>query len=687
MKKILSVFLLALAWFAFTGAPAKAASIAIKNCTDLQNMQNDLKASYYLTNDIDCADTKNWNYGSGFLPIGSPNNIFSGSLDGGCFVIKNLYISASSSKPYSEFHVGLFKDMIGSIKNVGLVNAEIYCSTVGGTCSLGGFSGQTSGSIDTSYVANSRIEMIGSALGNVGGLSGYSYLSSKINNSYVVNSQIKAKGNTKMDAVGGLVGKTLARSSIVNSYSYNNKIYSSYYEGGVIGYVENYVDGSDFGSLTNIFSAQNYLDAGAPIAAGGIAGMISDKASLNIDNIYATNFTNASSNYSVGGVFGVMRTNKIVFKGRAYWQQMGTIVKQCVDAYTADVTTSTKAMIDNNCWQKVMKYYDWYNTSSLAPLNNWDFINIWKANVEALPTLKCFDKATKSTTTPSLADSVNCNIKLSEYSYLKGFGDLTLNDVSGNDALLASLVDQATAAGKNIGECRIMPHWDTGFYYIYSYKKCTRVSPDPDQTWANLGMLKKYMVQAIKNGDCCCSNCNKVTAGTGTGATSPNVDAKVASFQNDMSALYAQYTNINDLTAAAKLLATKYQGAATNGAVATPNTAKAVNSSILSMIAVAQNGEPVTITPMTLYKVNSAYYYWENNEFKKVLAPAELTALKNRGYKDFGQTLAWSSLVEQAAAARSSEIMKQSVGRPYTAAELNFMADSYRLTVNEMLKQ
>jgi hypothetical protein len=63
--------------------PALAAT-PITNCTELQNIHNNLAGDYYLANDIDCSG---FDYGDGkeFMPIGNWSSKFTGTFDGrGC---------------------------------------------------------------------------------------------------------------------------------------------------------------------------------------------------------------------------------------------------------------------------------------------------------------------------------------------------------------------------------------------------------------------------------------------------------------------------------------------------------------------------------------------------------------------------------------------------------------------------
>lgn len=96
--------------------------IELNTIEDIQKIGNDpnypLTEDYILTQDIDATETKNWNNGKGFIPIGfSKYKSFSGSFDGKNYKIKNLYINIPQSS-----NIGLFSSLgIGaSIKNINL---------------------------------------------------------------------------------------------------------------------------------------------------------------------------------------------------------------------------------------------------------------------------------------------------------------------------------------------------------------------------------------------------------------------------------------------------------------------------------------------------------------------------------------------------------------------------------------
>src|ERR1035437_10057512 len=79
--------------------------MSIANCTDLQNMTNNLSGSYVLSNNIDCSLTNPvnqgpgytgmWADGAGFVPIGelTNGNYFTGTFNGNGRKITGLYIN------------------------------------------------------------------------------------------------------------------------------------------------------------------------------------------------------------------------------------------------------------------------------------------------------------------------------------------------------------------------------------------------------------------------------------------------------------------------------------------------------------------------------------------------------------------------------------------------------------------
>ena len=65
--------------------PISKAQISITNCTELQNIQNNLDANFVLDSHIDCSAMP-------FVPIGDLSTPFTGSFDGNIYSISNVNI-------------------------------------------------------------------------------------------------------------------------------------------------------------------------------------------------------------------------------------------------------------------------------------------------------------------------------------------------------------------------------------------------------------------------------------------------------------------------------------------------------------------------------------------------------------------------------------------------------------------
>lgn len=177
--------------------------VAIRNCTELQAMENDLEGSYRLVWDVDCAGFDHGD-GKGFLPIG--RNVeeyvpFTGTFDGQGHVITGLTIS----RPYDNAS-GLFGAANGAtISRVGVVDANIEGHTDVGAIIGDGYNVQLSESFATGNVAGNN---------EVGGLIGYvgPGTSSIVENSYasvtVTTGDIHTHGLVGGSIDGGVLRKT-----------------------------------------------------------------------------------------------------------------------------------------------------------------------------------------------------------------------------------------------------------------------------------------------------------------------------------------------------------------------------------------------------------------------------------------------------------------------------------------------
>ncbi len=169
--------------------------IPISNCEELHSIRYDPDEYYILTNDIDCADTINWE--NGFSPIYG----FTGTLDGQGYSVKGLYVSRQDKN-----YAGLF----GSLKGATLLHIHLENVTVYGNKYVGALVG-----------AASQTKMARCSV------SGDVYLKGGWCWSFLCDSKS-----------GGLVGMATGGTSITESVSHARIHSGSRYQvGGLVGYL------------------------------------------------------------------------------------------------------------------------------------------------------------------------------------------------------------------------------------------------------------------------------------------------------------------------------------------------------------------------------------------------------------------------------------------------------------------
>ncbi len=224
------------------GSGALADPYQIATCQDLQNMSQNMTASYALINNVDCSATKTWNGGAGFAPIGSDNNTFDGTLNGNNYNISNLYINRPTTNQVSLF-------------------------------------GNTGGSSVVSFVILSNVNITGQDF--VGGLIGLH------TNGIVAYDSVSGNVTSTSQAVGGLVGQN--DDKISTSYS-SAVVSGSNYVGGLVG--------SSYGTISDSYAT------GAVTGNAYIGGFIGSNQQGNISNGYSIGKVSGKSN-NVGGFSGL----------------------------------------------------------------------------------------------------------------------------------------------------------------------------------------------------------------------------------------------------------------------------------------------------------------------------------------------------------------------------------------------
>ncbi len=203
-------------------------------------------SDFMQTDDIDANDTRNWNNGMGYRPIGKNSPNLNGDYDGQGFTIDGLYINRPSMD-----YVGLFGKSSANIwiKNVHMTNiditgnnyvggitgechnnAHIYDCSVQGVVNGNRYVACIAGRMEGSNITRCRCEgTVNASTVNSGGITGFFSSSASVN--YCVSSAtINGSENT-----GGLAGLAATGSHINYSYC-TGQVTGGSQVGGLVGY-------------------------------------------------------------------------------------------------------------------------------------------------------------------------------------------------------------------------------------------------------------------------------------------------------------------------------------------------------------------------------------------------------------------------------------------------------------------
>lgn len=379
-------------------APLYAFNNAVTNistCAELQNIRTDLAGNYILVANVSCN-------GVDFVPIGSANTPFTGTLDGAGYNIKDLSIKSSGS------YLGLFAvASIASIKNLTLVNAQIngsyYVGALVGHAKqrttivnvqvqngtimvpanhssqyVGGMVGLLdSGSTINNSATSALVQGGGSIDRDMGGLVG------SINDSNVYTSHATGAVQGSGVAMGGLAGSLNGRSESSSRYHssvkdcsatgavteirsnigpntrdmggligyvYHSRIYNSYASGAVTGANGSYNIGGFAGELVNDCLVQNSYASGSVSGTQYIGGLIGSIQTSSITHAYAAGHVYGTTN--VGGLIGY--AYKPTTSTDGYW----------------DIQTSGQLTSAGGLGRSTVEMYR-------QAMYGWDFAKVW----------------------------------------------------------------------------------------------------------------------------------------------------------------------------------------------------------------------------------------------------------------------------------------------------------------------
>jgi hypothetical protein len=257
----------------------------LTNITEVQSMKADLDGHYELANDIDAAETAQWNEVDGtyrgFLPIGDRDSPFTGVIDGRGHAITNLHVDQSEN----QRRVGVF------------------------------------GVADGAVISNLQLDDVRMTGGrSYAGVLGGSFISATVTDVSVSGSL------THRSPAGGVVAD--ARSGTYTNIS-TDVVMSGSEVGGIIGYADEDVvltesvsagsisaTGAAGGLIAKIWEDGAVLDSSSSVNIDGESGAIGGLVGLNIGEVRnATSSGRIEGDGRVGGLVGTLRYRQDVGDG------------------------------------------------------------------------------------------------------------------------------------------------------------------------------------------------------------------------------------------------------------------------------------------------------------------------------------------------------------------------------------
>ena len=299
----------------------------IKTADDLNNIRNNLSGKYILMNDIDLSSFSNWDPIGDFDTNAGSGDIFTGELNGNGHVIKNLKINRPTG-----LYLGLFSASFGTIKNLGIENANVSGGkSVGGYEPFVGVLAAVASNVENSYVTG-RVSTTGaSACGGIIGLlartdsSGNLIEGGTIKNSYFngnVSGYIYCGG-----VVGFGVGPDLASASVIENCFSTGTVSGGIAVGGLTGgsfvygpymvvknsYSSSTVKGTEsVGGLAGglVGTIENSYSTGRVSGTDDVGGLIGGGEDLTVTNCYYDTTTSGQT-AGIGGIYNNTVTGNV----------------------------------------------------------------------------------------------------------------------------------------------------------------------------------------------------------------------------------------------------------------------------------------------------------------------------------------------------------------------------------------
>ena len=270
---------------------------SLSNLKWISDDSNRWDKHYIQTADIDASTTSYLDNGQGLTPIGNSTTNFTGSYDGGGFIIENLFINRPNSN-----EIGMF-----GFVNYGIIkNIQLWGSNIIGDIRVGSIVGELINNAGQ-FTGNSAEE--GVVLGNTttGGLVGRLGTNSHIHASsytgtvtgYPSSQNFTGGGNPSN--IGGIVGK-MKGGSVVRKSFFNGHVFGINYVGGIAG-VNSGSEISNSYSIGTITAEDQFV--------GGITGNTTydSNDTGRVHTFTSSVITSLNSSSSLGPVVGGQSTS------------------------------------------------------------------------------------------------------------------------------------------------------------------------------------------------------------------------------------------------------------------------------------------------------------------------------------------------------------------------------------------
>ncbi len=330
--------------------PAAASGMGCPaTCTGYELMNNlDFDSDNSGTVDANDHGGAYWNSGAGWTAIGvdasGAATVFSAIFDGNDNTISNLFINLSTSTATGGGFVGLFGNVTGTIRDVGLEDVNITNTRTGASDGrTGALAGRLSsgGTVRGSHVAGGSVthttsststSHIGCLLGysdgtvrdsyatcnlagtnnyslNIGGLIGKSDAGGTVDTTYATGTVTSTGTGIGLIAVGGLIGRNEGQISV--SYATGNVSGDSR---GVVGGLTGKMAGPSFANYATGNVSGSGTGTGATdvqsLNMGGLTGYIEIDSGEYLRASYATgNVSGSGTGVKAGGLIGRVMVN------------------------------------------------------------------------------------------------------------------------------------------------------------------------------------------------------------------------------------------------------------------------------------------------------------------------------------------------------------------------------------------